>query len=699
MKQRVIEKIKFVFGKIKDPGFWKNIPVRIKRDVPKLMKIIFLFGGFFLLLIFFLAEKLTYFLNRIRLISLLIKKITPFWNSKLKPIYEKIIDKVEASRSSEVKRSYLIQLGYKNLMTKKVRTVVTILGMSVGVGIIVLLLSFGYGIERMVISRVASLDELKMVDISSGENTALRLNKQVAQKIEKISGVNKLLPMVSVVGRVNYNKAITDVLVYAVSRSYLDSIKTKLLKGKLFTNNTIFPEIKASESLETGEIAGIETQMTKASLGSKITSGEVYFNINPDVAAIAWKSCSIDSEILGYTTRLEGGLRGEEVWGGDYYPFTDKGREGYDEKRKVFLGKWVKANTALFEKTKDDTLVPKLDEYGRQKWETVCLQEKNLQINGDVLNFSEVLGEATESASYESTVIATDSSGLEFVSLEASQSAVTKSETKTLNFESPPEQEAVVSLGLLNLLNIPADKSLGKSFKVSFIIVKSLMPEIDGKAMTSEVEYKIIGVTDDADTSYFYIPFIDIYKLSIKNFSQFKVILDKQESLTKVRKQIETLGFRTASTVDTVNQIESLFANLRILLGLLGMVALTVASLGMFNTLTVSLLERTREIGGMKAMGMVSSEVQDLFLAEAMTMGLSSGIGGLIIGITTGKLISLLISLFALTRGQGLLDLTYTPPVFIIFILLSSFVVGALTGFYPAQRAKKISALNALRYE
>ena len=155
----------------------------------------------------------------------------------------------------------------------------------------------------------------------------------------------------------------------------------------------------------------------------------------------------------------------------------------------------------------------------------------------------------------------------------------------------------------------------------------------------------------------------------------------------------------TTSTVDTVAQIESLFANLRIVLGLLGMVALGVASLGMFNTLTVSLLERTREIGGMKTMGMVSEEVQDLFLAEAMIMGLSGGLGGLILGYLIGNGLSFLVSTIAIVKGQGYLELTYVPPQFVLFIIVSSFIVGLVTGLYPAQRAKKISALNALRYE
>src|SRR3990167_2725018 len=102
-----------------------------------------------------------------------------------------------------------------------------------------------------------------------------------------------------------------------------------------------------------------------------------------------------------------------------------------------------------------------------------------------------------------------------------------------------------------------------------------------------------------------------------------------QASVDHARKQVEALGMKTSSVTDTVDQINRLFSTLRLILGLLGIVALSVASLGMFNTLTVSLLERTREVGMMKAIGMRSSEVRDLFLTESMTMGFFGGIGGL----------------------------------------------------------------------
>jgi putative ABC transport system permease protein len=131
----------------------------------------------------------------------------------------------------------------------------------------------------------------------------------------------------------------------------------------------------------------------------------------------------------------------------------------------------------------------------------------------------------------------------------------------------------------------------------------------------------------------------------------------------------------------------------------LGLVALSVAALGMFNTLTISLLERTREVGLMKAMGMKSSEVKELFLIESLVMGFFGGVGGIILGVTTGKLLSLILSIVSVSRQVGAIDVTYVPFIFILFIFGLSTLVGMTTGIFPARRATKISALNALRYE
>jgi ABC-type antimicrobial peptide transport system permease subunit len=195
------------------------------------------------------------------------------------------------------------------------------------------------------------------------------------------------------------------------------------------------------------------------------------------------------------------------------------------------------------------------------------------------------------------------------------------------------------------------------------------------------------------------VPFIHLRVLGIDNYSQVKVVAKDDKDLPTIRQEIEAQGYGTTSVVDTVAEIEGLFSTMRTVLALLGTIALLVAGLGMFNTLTVSLLERTREIGLLKAMGMKSDEVRELFLAESMIMGSLGGFLGIIVGLIVGKILELGLSIYASANGAGAVKIIDMPILFVISIISISFIVGIITGIYPAMRATKISALNALRYE
>lgn len=693
MKSKLIAIAKVLFSL----SFWKGFLFQV-----------YMFMGFFVLLVLFLLSKLFSRLLFLPIIGRLLYNIN-IATGKTIPHYEKLLSgKIDGMRPTEVRRSYLIDLAVKNLLAKKGRSFITMFGMAVGIGIIVFLISLGYGIERLVITRIASLDELRMIDVSSSENTSLRLNKLVFGKIIALPKVEKAIPIVSIVGKISYGGAQTDVLVYAVPRGYLDAIKILPKKGKFFSNNQSFDSKKA---LGEGAVAGAQTAIETAFIDKRRNSESYTVMILPGQTPLVSETCDIAVKSLGYTTRVEGGFIGTLYWGSEYAPFDEYGRGGFDDTQQNYAGRWIKGMMPLYSKSEQGSLTPLLDDQGKQLWKEGCIQERSVQTEKIIkVVKSQVLGEATESAdlvgtdaaslTYDATIIASDSSGFEMVSLDASGSAATtKKFTEKLKFTSAPEGSAVVSTGLLNLLGIKENKAVGLTFKASFIIGKSLLPSIEGKVQSEEKTYTIIGIIDDINSTYFYIPYVDMQRLNIPHVSQFKVVLKNGDALASTRKEIESFGFRTNSTYDTVKQIESLFVSLRVVLAVLGLVALGIAALGMFNTLTVSLLERTREIGGMKTMGMVSDEVQDLFIAEAMIMGLSGGIGGLGLGYLVGKTLSFLVSTIAISQGQGYIDLTYIPWSFTIFILITSFIVGVVTGLYPAQRAKNISALNALRYE
>ena len=127
---------------------------------------------------------------------------------------------------------------------------------------------------------------------------------------------------------------------------------------------------------------------------------------------------------------------------------------------------------------------------------------------------------------------------------------------------------------------------------------------------------------------------------------------------------------------------------------LIALVSLVVAFVNIMNTMYTSIIERTKEIGVMKAIGAKNSDILIIFVVEAGLIGL---IGGLL-GVLLGYIISSIGGSIAAASGFALLKPAY-PLALIIGCLFFSFLVGAAAGFFPARRASKLKPVDALRYE
>jgi len=178
-----------------------------------------------------------------------------------------------------------------------------------------------------------------------------------------------------------------------------------------------------------------------------------------------------------------------------------------------------------------------------------------------------------------------------------------------------------------------------------------------------------------------------------------KVKVSNSEAMTSVREQIINMGFLVSVLQDTIDQVKKIFSIVQVVLGLFGLIALTVSAIGMFNTMTVMLLERTNEIGIMRSIGVTRKDVRKLFIFEAMIMGFLGGLGGVLLGYLGGFLANIGINVLAHYFGGQALDLFSSPTWFIVLIILFSTIIGLLTGIFPAQRAAKINPLDALRYK
>jgi ABC-type antimicrobial peptide transport system permease subunit len=309
-----------------------------------------------------------------------------------------------------------------------------------------------------------------------------------------------------------------------------------------------------------------------------------------------------------------------------------------------------------------------------------------------------VLGTADSNLIDIEKIIKEDKS-IDWASITSELGNTEKVEKNILKLPQDAKKVAVVNQVMLNILGLDVNKAIGEEFSASIIFDSKLFDKVNYLAESEAQMFKIIGITPDTSAPTVYVPLGDVKVEGLKNVSKVKIIVKDQLQLQEVRAQIESFGFQTASVVDTVDRIGDLFSNIRIGLFILGLIALGVASLGMFNTLTVSLMEKTREVGLLKTMGMKSAEIKILFLAESVSMSVLGGVSGLVFAYLLGKLISLMLSGLAISQGQSALDITYIPTVLVLSIILLSGIVGIFTGWYPSRRATEVSALNALRYE
>ena len=146
-------------------------------------------------------------------------------------------------------------------------------------------------------------------------------------------------------------------------------------------------------------------------------------------------------------------------------------------------------------------------------------------------------------------------------------------------------------------------------------------------------------------------------------------------------------------------------ANLRALnadvcfLGLFGSLALTVASLGIINTLVMAILERRREIGVLKALGASDGDVKNLFFAEAGAMGLVGGILGVTLGWLIGAALTLGTTLYLTSQDLPSVKISHVPWWLALTAIAFAIIVSLAAGLYPAARAARLNPVDALRYE
>jgi len=166
-----------------------------------------------------------------------------------------------------------------------------------------------------------------------------------------------------------------------------------------------------------------------------------------------------------------------------------------------------------------------------------------------------------------------------------------------------------------------------------------------------------------------------------------------------VEAEIKKLGYSAFSLSDALQGAKRAFLLLDIFLSLVGSIALIVSSLGIINTMVMSILERTREIGIMKAIGGSDGNIRGIFLIEASAIGLLGGIMGVLLGWVVGRIINFAANWWIQSQGGNAGDLFSLPLWLIGSAIGFSVLVSLLAGLYPARRAARLDPIQALRHD
>ncbi len=243
-----------------------------------------------------------------------------------------------------------------------------------------------------------------------------------------------------------------------------------------------------------------------------------------------------------------------------------------------------------------------------------------------------------------------------------------------------------------------------ESFVGQKVRFRLLVPAGDGTDTVNEVpidkEYTVRAITREEGVlnAMMMLPELRNY-VGIDNYERIQVRVDTNENLTVVEDRLLEMGYRVTALSKTVEQASKIFQGIQIVLATFGGIALIVSAIGMFNTMTVTLLERTKEIGIMRTIGAAPRDIKSLFVSESIIVGFLGGLSGIVMGVALGLIINTLLNFAASQFGGQAVTLFSFPITFLIFIALFSATVGYLTGIFPARRASTLNPLDAIRYE
>lgn len=273
--------------------------------------------------------------------------------------------------------------------------------------------------------------------------------------------------------------------------------------------------------------------------------------------------------------------------------------------------------------------------------------------------------------------------------------------------------EVFVSDFVTSFFELEKDEIIGKKLIFKSKGSSNFLSLASKSMIDKGYEFTITGVTNSGNDPFFINTnealkiLVDLGGFQNKEeylekvgYSQILIVTETEKTAEIESTLKDDMGLYVISTETLLGFLDTLTSGLTIALILFGSISALVASIGIINTMIMSIYEQTKEIGIIKAMGASNSQVLFIFLIQSAVIGLIGGLMGLGITFLIMQISDPFVVKILNEQGFSSIEKFFNfQPINALYITLGSILIGVLAGLYPARKASTIDPIQALRYD